>query len=143
MAKKVEYVEHKGAPEGVWTPYTPAVKVSGGTTVYFAGVTAPPPYHHHPHRPEEFDNIPADMAGQTRATLENLKKGLESVGASFSDIVQTTFYMTDLTAQDEMAKVKAEYFGDHRPASTTVQVVRLATDPRCLIEIDAVAVIDG
>jgi enamine deaminase RidA (YjgF/YER057c/UK114 family) len=38
--------------------------------------------------------------------------------------------------------VWAEYFGDTKPATTTVQVVRLATDPRCLVEINAVAVID-
>ncbi|MBX9773320.1 MAG: hypothetical protein K2Y71_02815 [Xanthobacteraceae bacterium] len=36
----------------------------------------------------------------------------------------------------------AEYFHDAKPATTTVQVVRLATDPRCLIEINAVAVVD-
>ena len=35
-----------------------------------------------------------------------------------------------------------EFFGDTRPATTTVQVVRLATDPRCLVEVNAVAVID-
>ena len=29
-----------------------------------------------------------------------------------------------------------------KPTTTTVQVVRLATDPRCLVEINAVAVID-
>jgi len=28
------------------------------------------------------------------------------------------------------------------PATTTVQVVRLATDPRCLVEINAIAIID-
>ena len=37
---------------------------------------------------------------------------------------------------------RAEFFGDTRPATTTVQVVQLATDPRCLVEINAVAVID-
>ena len=36
----------------------------------------------------------------------------------------------------------AEYFGNNKPATTTVQVVRLATDPRCLIGINAIAVID-
>jgi hypothetical protein len=39
----------------------------GGTTVYLAGVTAAPVYHHHPHRPEEFDAMPRDMAGQASA----------------------------------------------------------------------------
>jgi hypothetical protein len=45
-------------------PYAPAIKVKGGTIVYLAGVTAAPAYHHHPHRSEEFDNLPRDMEGK-------------------------------------------------------------------------------
>ncbi len=41
-----------------------------------------------------------------------------------------------------MNKVWAEYFGDNKPTTTTVQVVLLATDPRCQIEVNAVAIID-
>ena len=44
--------------------------------------------------------------------------------------------------QDALNKVWGEYFRDAKPATTTVQVVRLATDPRCLVEINAIAVID-
>ena len=56
MSKLIEHVHWPGAPD-LWMPYAPAIKVTGGTTVYFAGVTAAPVYHHHPHRPEEFDII--------------------------------------------------------------------------------------
>ena len=84
--------------------------------------------------------MPADMAGQTRAALENLKKSLQSVGARFADIVTANRFVTDLSDQDSMNKVWAEYFGEAKPTTTTVQVVQLATDPRCLIEINAVAV---
>lgn len=109
--------------------------------IFCAGVTAAPVYHHHPHRPEEFDAMPHDMGGQTRAALENLKRGLEAAGASFADIVTATRYVTDLSDQDSLNRVWAEYFGDNKPATTTVQVVQLATDRRCLIEINAVAVV--
>ena len=51
-------------------------------------------------------------------------------------------FVTDLSDQDALNRVWAEFFGDTRPATTTVQVVQLATDPRCLVEINAVAVID-
>jgi enamine deaminase RidA (YjgF/YER057c/UK114 family) len=50
--------------------------------------------------------------------------------------------LTDLSEQDALNRVWGEYFLNVKPATTTVQVVRLATDPRCLIEINAVAVID-
>ena len=85
--------------------------------------------------------MPRDMAGQARAALENLKQSLQSVGASFADIVTANRFVTDLSDQDSLNRMWAEYFGDAKPTTTTVQVVRLATDPRCLIEINAVAVI--
>ena len=81
------------------------------------------------------------MEGQTRAALENLKKGLDAIGATFDDIVNASRYVTDLSDQDSMNAVWAEYFGDAKPATTTVQIVQLATDPRCMIEINAIAVI--
>ncbi len=141
MSKSVQHVHWPDAPD-LWMPYAPAIKVKGGTTVYLAGVTAAPVYHHHPHRPEEFSSIPRDMAGLARAALENLKRGLASVGANFADVVKADRFVTDLSDQDALNRVWAEYFGDAKPATTTVQVVRLATDPRCLIEINAVAVTD-
>lgn len=141
MRKSVEHVHWPEAPN-MWMPYAPAIKVRGGTTVYLAGVTAAPVYHHHPHRPEEFASMPRDMAGQTRAALENLKRGLSSVGATFADVVKADRFVTDLADQDGLNRVWAEYFGDAKPATTTVQVVQLATDPRCLIEINAIAVTD-
>ena len=85
--------------------------------------------------------MPLTMEGQTRAAWENIKKGLDAVGAAFDDIVTASRYVTDLSDQDSMNKVWAEYFGDAKPATTTVEVVQLATDPRCMIEINAMAVI--
>ena len=65
-----------------------------------------------------------------------------SIWASFADVVTCDRFVTDLSDQDALNRVWAEFFGDTRPATTTVQVVWLATDPRCLVEINAVAVID-
>jgi 2-iminobutanoate/2-iminopropanoate deaminase len=141
MMKTIEHVHWPDAPQ-MWMPYAPAIKVRGGTTIYCAGVTAAPVYHHHPHRPEEFDVMPKDMEGQARAALENLKKGLAAAGATFADVITAERFLTDMDQQDALNRVWAEYFGNNKPATTTVQVVRLATDPRCLIEINAIAVID-
>ena len=141
MTKTIAHIHWPDAPD-MWMPYAPAITVRGGTTVYLAGVTAAPVYHHHPHQPEEFAAMPKDMEGQTRAALENLKRGLDAVGAGFADIVTANRFVTDLRDQDAMNKVWAAYFRDNKPTTTTVQVVALATDPRCLIEINAVAVID-
>ena len=141
MTKTIEHVHWPDAPQ-MWMPYAPAIRVTDGTTVYCAGVTAAPVYHHHPHRAEEFDTMPEGMDGQARAALENLKKSLAAVGATFSDVVTADRFLTDISQQDALNRVWGEYFGDAKPATTTVQVVQLATDPRCLIEINAIAVID-
>jgi enamine deaminase RidA (YjgF/YER057c/UK114 family) len=77
-------------------------KVTRGTTVYLAGVTAAPIYHHHPHRPEEFDRMPSDMEGQARAALENLKKSLAAVNANFNNVVSASRYVTDISSQDAL-----------------------------------------
>jgi enamine deaminase RidA (YjgF/YER057c/UK114 family) len=60
----------------------------------------------------------------------------------FGDIVSAERFLTDVDRRDALNRVWAEYFGDAKPATKTVQAVRLATDPRCLIEINAIAVID-
>ena len=141
MAKSIEHVHWPDAPD-MWMPYAPAIKVSGGSMIFCAGVTAAPVYHHHPHRPEEFDAMPDNMRDQARIALEQLKKGLSAAGASFNDVISTDRFLTDMSEQDDLNMIWAEYFGEAKPATTTVQVVRLATDPRCKIEINAIAVID-
>ena len=89
MVKSIQHVHWPDAPD-IWMPYAPAIVAKGGTTIYLAGVTAAPVYHHHPHRPEEFDTMPADMGGQARAALENLKKG---ASGRFAPIVSRTATM--------------------------------------------------
>ena len=139
--KIIEAVNWEDAPD-IKMPYSPVIKASGGTTIYLAGITATPVYHQHPHVPEEFDNIPTDMEGQARLVMENIKKGLEAAGASFDNVVAATRYLTDLSEQDTFNRIWGEYFGEHKSATTTVQVVQLATDPRCLVEVTVTAVID-
>ena len=110
--------------------------------VFLAGVTAAPVYHSHPHVPAEFAAMPDDMEGQAYAALDNLQRGLDAVGATLADLVVANRFLTDLAQQDILNKVWNEYMGDNKPTTTTVQVVQLATDPRCLVEINAIAVVD-
>ncbi|GIU93099.1 MAG: endoribonuclease L-PSP [Acidimicrobiia bacterium] len=123
-------------------PYTPAIKVRSGTVVYLSGVTAAPIYHSHPHVPAEFDHIPEDPAVQAEMTMENLIAVLEAAGGQLTDLVELTRFMVDQERnQDAINRVMARYLGSHRPASTSVEVVRLATDPRLVLEVKGVAVI--
>jgi enamine deaminase RidA (YjgF/YER057c/UK114 family) len=82
------------------------------------------------------------MAAQARRTMENLKRSVEAAGGTPQNVVHCKRFLTDLDLQDDLNKVRNEYMGEFKPTSTTVQVQRLATDPRCLVEIDAIAVVD-
>ena len=141
---QVEHIHIPGNDPKWNMPYTPAIKVTGGSTVYVSGVTAAPVYHSHPHIPAEFANIPDDAATQTELTMTNLKTVLESAGAGLGDIVQLIRFMVDQDRnQDAINRVMGTHLGDHRPASTSVEVVRLATDPRLVLELQAIAMVPG
>lgn len=142
MSHHLEIVHHAGNDPALDMPYVPAIKVRGGWTVYVAGVTAAPTYHAHPHVPTEFDGIPDDPAEQARLTVENLRLALRAAGGDLSDVVQLFRFIRDLDRnQDAINRVLGQAFGQHRPTSTTVEVVRLATDPRLVLELTAVAVV--
>lgn len=144
MSDLLEYVHIEGNDPRYNMPYTPGIKVTGGRIVYLAGVTAAPVYHSHPHIASEFDGIPLDPEEQTELCIENLRRVVEAAGGSLGTIVEVTRYMVDqATNQDGVNRAMARAFGDHRPASTSVEIVRLATDPRLILELKAVAVVEG
>ena len=142
MAKEIPIVHHTDRRSDVAMPYAPGIVVRRGALVFLSGVTAAPVYHHHPHREEDFD-LPATMREQAVLTLENLKKTLAAAGCTLADLVSATRYLTDVSEQDDLNRVWAEYLGGHLPTTTTVEVSRLATHPRCKLEIAAIAVTDG
>lgn len=141
-APVVEHV-HTSGNDPKWNmPYTPALKVTGGSLVFASGVTAAPIYHSHPHVPTEFTDIPDDPGEQAALAMENLKTVMEAAGGSLTDIVQLIRFMVDQERnQDAINRVMGEYLGDHRSASTSVEVLRLATDPRLVLELQAIAVV--
>lgn len=123
-------------------PYAPAIKVRSGATVYVAGVNAAPVYHHHPHVSSDFDNIPLDPGEQARMTMENLRKILRAAGGDLTDVVQLFRFVCDIDKnQDAINKAMGEAMGGHRATTTTVEVARLATDDRLVVEVTAVAVV--
>jgi enamine deaminase RidA (YjgF/YER057c/UK114 family) len=142
MSGQVEPIHTEDNDPKWHMPYTPAIKVHAGKTVYVAGVTAAPVYHSHPHLAVEFDHIPQDAGRQAEMALDNLCQVLHAAGGGLGDIVQLFRFIVDMeTNQDAINRVMAGAFGTHRPTSTTVEVVRLATDPRLVLELTAVAVI--
>ncbi|MGW4487422.1 RidA family protein [Amycolatopsis sp. NPDC004368] len=133
-------VHHEGHDPAVRSPYVPAIRPGRGGFVFLSGLTAAPPYHDHPHVPEVFDAVPTGAAEQMALLLANLDRTLASAGCERTDVVNLIRFFTDVDRdQDVVNRLQTEWFGGHVPTSTSVEVTRLATDPRLRIEIQAIA----
>jgi enamine deaminase RidA (YjgF/YER057c/UK114 family) len=119
-------------PKGLWDPRPRfAQVVKSGYQVYIAGQTSV----------DEQGNVvgKGDIEAQTKQVFKNLQKCLESVGATFDQVVKLNIYSTDLDAHlPVISRLRREYFHAEPVASTTVQVPRLV-HPDWLLEIEAIA----
>ena len=84
-----------------------------------------------------------DVGAQAKQAFQNLLAALKSVGATAKDIAKITWYVVNYSQElrPTLTAARSEAFGDHAPASTLVGVQSLA-DPRFLVEVEAIAVID-
>ncbi len=126
---KTEFVN----PPGVSTPvgFTQGVKVTGsGTLIFVSGQTGS----------DEKGNVVAvgDLEKQTRQAMKNIGKVLDSLGATYKDIVSLTIYTTRIGDMSIVRQVRSEFLDKHKPpAITSVGVAQLGPDR--LIEIQATA----
>jgi 2-iminobutanoate/2-iminopropanoate deaminase len=81
-----------------------------------------------------------DMKVQAEQVFKNLEAALAAAGAKFSDVVKMNTYVTDMEKAPAVREVRARFFGETTPASTLVQVVRLAR-PELMLEIEVIAAV--
>jgi reactive intermediate/imine deaminase len=79
-----------------------------------------------------------DVVAQARQVFENMRAVLDACGSTPADVVKVTVFLTDVEDRPRINPVRREFFGDARPASTLVEVARLAI-PGARIEVEAVA----
>jgi 2-iminobutanoate/2-iminopropanoate deaminase len=79
-----------------------------------------------------------DAVAQTRRIFEIMQAVLADAACSFSDVVRVTVYLTDVDDRTRIDPVRREVFGATLPASTLIEVSRLAV-PGALVEIECVA----
>ncbi|APH71677.1 RidA family protein [Aquibium oceanicum] len=83
-----------------------------------------------------------DIPAQARQIFTNMQRRLGLVGCDLKSVIRLTTYlttpMTDMTFTRQYWEVRQEFFGNHRPASTGIQVAALML-PELLVEVDAVA----
>jgi enamine deaminase RidA (YjgF/YER057c/UK114 family) len=136
-----DVIHHEGYDPSIVSPFVPAIRtVSNARLVFISGVTGAPVYHDHPHVPEVFDSMPLDAAGQVRNAFDHLDLALRASGCERHDVVNMIRFFTDIEGdQDVVNAYQKEWFGGHIPTSTTLQITRLATDPRLRFEFHVVA----
>ena len=86
-------------------------------------------------------SVPEQTADQFRVAIASVDACLRHAGAQAKHVVKVTIFMTNVAERPLINPVRIEYFGEHRPASTLVEVSKLV-DPRLKVEIEAVAYID-
>jgi 2-iminobutanoate/2-iminopropanoate deaminase len=124
----MDYVSSKDAPKAIG-PYSQAIKANG--LLFTSGQVALDP--------ASGEIVAGDFAAQVRRVFDNLRAVLQAGGSDFKRVVKATVYLTDLGNFQTMNSIYAEYFGDHKPARTTIEVSKLPKGSQ--IEIDLVAVI--
>ena len=115
--------------------YTPVVvvKTSEAAHIYVAGRTA--------RLPNGVVHPVNDMRGQIRHVCENIEKALASVGATFSDVVRTTTYTTDIDEYYRVCDERFKFFKHPLPTSTLLGISKLGM-PDMLVEIEVEAMME-
>lgn len=112
------------APRG---PYSPAVRA--GDFIFVAGQG--------PIDAATNQMSYGDVKHETRLVLTNIRTILQGCGASFADVVKCSVFISDGKDFGAMNEVYAEFFGQQKPARTTVEAK--FADPKMKVEIDCIA----
>jgi len=108
-------------------PYSQAVR--SGNLIFWSGQI--------PLDPKSGNLVQGDFAAQARRVFDNLRGVLRAAGIDFRNVTRATVDLTDLNNFQTLNSIYAEYFGDHKPARSTVGVAQL---PRgAAVEIDLIA----
>ena len=124
----MDFIHSDDAPKAIG-PYSQAVKA--GNVLYTSGQVSLDP--------KTGELVTGDFAAQARRVFENLRAVLRAAGADFRNVTKATVFLTDLGNFQALNAIYAEYFGEQKPARTTVQVAGLPKG--AAVEIDLIAVL--
>ena len=124
-----EVIHTEKAPRAIG-PYSQAVAVSAGRTLYLSGQI--------PLDPVSMELVAGDVSAQTQQVMSNLEAVLAAAGCTFTNVVRCTIFLTDLGDFGKVNEVYGRYFPSNPPARATVQVSALPRGAK--VEIDCIAV---
>jgi 2-iminobutanoate/2-iminopropanoate deaminase len=117
-------IQTDSAPAAIG-PYSQAIVV--GNMLYTAGQI--------PLDPASMTIVDGGIAEQTDRVMKNLTAILEAAGLTLAAVVKTTVFLSDMNEFGAMNEVYGRWFGDHKPARSTVEVSRLPKDVKVEIEV--------
>ncbi len=126
MEKKSIFTEN--APKAIG-PYSQAI--TAGNMLFTSGQLGI--------NPATGNIVEGTIQDETRQSLNNLKSVLEAAGATLNDVVKTTVFIKDMNQFGLINEVYGEFFTNHKPARSCVEVARLPKDGN--VEIEAIAII--
>ncbi|NPA03516.1 MAG: RidA family protein [Epsilonproteobacteria bacterium] len=121
----METISTSNAPQAIG-PYSQGVKV--GNLLFTSGQIALTP---------SGEMIKNDIKAQTQQVLRNLQAVLEAGNSSLEKVIKTTIFLKNIEDFEVVNEIYEEFFKNHKPARSTVEVSRLPKD--ALIEIEAIA----
>ena len=122
---KIIYSDNAPDPIG---PYSQAVEING--FIFSSGQIAIDP--------SNGEIISDKLEDQVHQVIKNLQSVLKAAGSDLSKVVKTTIYITNMNDFSAINKIYNDYFGQTKPARSTVEVSALPKN--VLIEIDCIAI---
>lgn len=122
----MEIVFSTQAPAAVG-PFSQAIKSNG--MLYLSGQL--------PLNPETMKFSASNVTGQAEQIFRNISSVIAEAGCEKESIVKTTVFLSDMNNFAEFNAAYSEFFGEHKPARSCVEVARLPLD--ALVEIELIA----
>jgi 2-iminobutanoate/2-iminopropanoate deaminase len=123
---KLDIISTDQAPEAIG-PYSQAVKFND--LLFLSGQI--------PLDPVSMEVIDGDVATETKQVLENITQVLTAADLDLSDVVKTTLYISDMDQFEAINQIYGQYFSDHKPARSCVEVAKLPKDVKIEMEVIA------
>lgn len=108
-------------------PYSQAIKA--GSLLFLSGCI--------PLDPATMQIVEGGIEAQTEQVLKNLKAVVEAGGSSLGQVIKTTVFLKDMNDFVTMNGIYSQFFGEHKPARSAVEVARLPKD--VLVEVECIA----
>lgn len=122
----LDIIATQNAPQAIG-PYSQAIKANG--VIYTSGQIGLNPQ----------GSLTEGIEAQTRQVLTNLSEVLKTGNSSLDKVVKTTIFLSNMEDFGIVNTIYAEFFGEHKPARSTVAVKTLPKD--ALVEIECVALV--